>query len=353
MPGLGATGGGKLQLSVGWHESSANRSYVDGRVNKTFTHLWQPRETLSALDVTARYSINRRVSIIASLPIVTNSFSTLLPPTNSAQSLRHYWHANDIGDTVLFGQTYLYDPKSHLFSNVAVGVGIKIPTGNWDIKSIIPNENGLGYSKRAVYPPSIMPGDGGTDIILGINGFRTFRKPLWLRGQTVFASATYLISPRDTNHTASIVQGLGVPLSPGFFNSLTNSVTDSWNMNFGASIKLPHTADKPKLKGLRGRLAFGWEGIPKYDLFGGSNGYRQPGYTISVAPGFTYAHGHGMFICEVPIVFNRYIDPHDTAIPGLPTVSSKGVVTPAAFNSLRNMGLVAPAAISVRYVRTM
>ncbi len=353
MPGLGATGGGKLQVSVGWHQSSANRSYVNGKLNKNFTHLWQPRETLSALDATIRYSVNRRVNITASLPIITNSFSMLTPPTNSLATIRHGWHANGIGDVVLFGQTYLYDPKSHLFSNVVVGVGMKIPTGNWDVKAVIPNENGLGYRRRAVFPPSIMPGDGGTDIILGINGFRTFRKPLWLRGQTVFASASYLISPRDGNGTPSIVQNLGVPLAPGFANSLTNSVTDSWNINFGASVKVPHTADNPKLKGLRGRLAFGWEGIPKYDLFGGSRGYRQPGYTISVNPGFTYAYLRGMFICEVPIVFNRYIDPHDSAIPGLPSGNAAGVVQPAAFNSRRNMGLVAPAAISVRYVHTL
>jgi hypothetical protein len=102
---------------------------------------------------------------------------------------------------------------------------------------------------------------------------------------------------------------------------------------------------------LRGRIAFDYEGIPRHDLFGKSQGFRQPGWTIAVAPGFTYTKGPGMLICEVPINFARFIDANATAVPGLPIMTASGPA-PAPFNPKRNLGLIAPVGISLRYVRT-
>jgi hypothetical protein len=202
---------------------------------------------------------------------------------------------------------------------------------------------------RAIYPPAIMPGDGGTGIIFGINGFKQFRRHF--RGQTVFGSATYLANVRNQNGTASIVSSFGVPLAPQFLNQLTNSVTDSFNVQLGASIKIPKTWDKPKLKGLRGRVTFNCEGIPTHDLFGKSDGYRQPGYIMSVAPGFTYGYGRNLLIAEVPIVFSRYINARRSAIPDL-NQNADGSVTAAPFNPHLNLGMVPAVAVSLRCIRT-
>lgn len=306
---------------------------------------------MSILDVSARYALTKRTSVIASLPIVTNRFSMLFPPLGSPLGVRHGWNANGIGDLSLYTQTYLLNGKEHPFSNVALGLGMKIPTGNWNVQGYLPNENGLGFRERAVYPPAVMPGDGGTAIIVGVSGFKTFRTPQLLRGNTVFYSANYLINPRNTNGTASIIQNLGVPLAPQFLGGLTNSVTDSWNIQVGTSIKLPKTWDKPRWKNLRGRVTYGWQGIPEHDLFGKSGGFRQAGYVMSIAPGATYAYGHGYFIVEVPITFNAYVNPQATAIPGLPVKTPSGL-QPAPFNLNRNLGLIAPVAVAVRYVRS-
>ncbi len=352
MPGLGATGGSKLQVSYGWHYSNSTQSYNKHHVNETFDKAWQPRERQSIMDVTARYAFTRRFSLTATLPIINDQFSTLLPPNGAFKGERYTWNTNNIGDVSLFGSSWLADPVTHLFGNVSAGVGIKIPTGNWNSQAFIPNETGKGASSRTVWPPSIMTGDGGTAIILGTSGFKTLRKPVWLRGDTLFFSASYLINPRDTNGAPSVIQSLGVPLAPQFLTELTNSVTDSWNTQVGMSLKIPRTWDKPKLKGLRGRVAFDWEGIPRHDLFGASQGFRQPGYVLAVAPGATYAHGHGYFIAEVPITYNAYIDPVATAIPGLPTKGPNGQLIPAPFNPRRNIGMIAPLAVTIRYVRT-
>jgi len=302
------------------------------------------------MDVTARYRISPRVSIAVTLPIADNKFSLVLPPDGPGGT-RHNILANGIGDVSIFAQSWLFKPKDHPFANIALGVGIKTPTGRFNVQTNLPNENGLGYMKRVAFPPSIMPGDGGTGIILGVEGFKNIRKPLYLRGQTVFASASYLINPRDTNGTASINQSLGVPLAPNFANSLYNSVTDSYNIQAGASIKLPYTWDKPLVKGLRGRLVWGMQGIPRHDLIGHSDGLRSAGYIMSIAPGMTYAHGNNYYIVEVPITFSRYIYANDTAVAELPIMTPQGP-SPAPLNRTNNLGMVAPVAIAMRYVRT-
>ncbi len=302
------------------------------------------------MDVSMRYQLTKRVSVLGSLPIVFNHYSQLFP-TNGA-GIRQGWSATGIGDTSLYVQRSLFEPRSHPFGNTALGIGIKIPTGSWNLHADLPDETGANYHNRSIYPPAIYPGDGGTGILLGYDTWKILRFPTELRGVTIFSSAMYLINPRDTNGTPSIIQGLGVPLTPNLLNKLTNSVTDSWSMSAGAAIRVPGTWTNPKLKNFRLRAAWHWEGIPTRDLFGRSDGFRQPGYTMSFAPGFTYAIGKHFLSVEVPIVFWRHINPGATYVPGLPVQTPAGP-QPAAFNPNRNLGLVPPVAVAVRYVRSL
>jgi len=283
--------------------------------------------------------------------MVANNFSMLFPPNGPGMGQTSGVNATGLGDISLFTQRYMLNPKDHPFGNVALGIGMKVPTGNDNIQGDLPNLTGTGFMRRAVYPPAIMPGDGGTGIIVGINGYKNIRKNKFLRGNTVFASATYLANPRGVNGTNSIVASEGVPLAPQFLGELKNAVTDSYNAQIGTSFKLPRTWDNPKLKPFRGRLTFNCEGIPDYNLFGRRGGYRQPGYIMSVAPGFTYAKGKDLFICEVPIVFSRYINARKSAIPDL-NLNANGVPIIAPFDPTTQLGMVPAVAISMRYVRS-
>ncbi len=47
------------------------------------------------------------------------------------------------------------------------------------------------------------------------------------------------------------------------------------------------------------------EGVPVRDVFGGSDGFRRPGYGISVDPGILYAHGLYTFSANVPWAVER------------------------------------------------
>ncbi len=350
MPGLGTSGGDKFLLSVGWRAAKSTRSFDGFRNNENISFNWGPHERISIMDVTGRYLLTPRVSLVATLPIVFNSFSMFYPPNGPGQSVRSGADSNGIGDLSLFAQRWMLKPKDHPFGNFAAGIGMKIPTGNYNVQADLPNLTGAGFMQRTFYPPAIMPGDGGTGIIFGVNGWKQLRKGWW-RGNTLFANASYLANPRDTNGTNSIVQSFGVPLAPQFLTELTNSVTDSWNVQAGASIKIPKTWDKPILRGLRGRVTFNWEGIPNHDLFGKSQGYRQPGYIMSVAPGFTYTFRKSIFIAEVPIVFSRYINGTKSAIPDL-NQDANGTVVAAPFTSQTNLGMVPSVAVSLRYAQS-
>ena len=279
-----------------------------------------------------------------------NKFSSRLPPAGTLAD-RYSWHASGIGDLSVYGQCWILDPKEHPFGNLNLGLGIKIPTGSWRVKAAIPDESGENRIGRYVWPPAIMPGDGGTGIIAGFEAFKTLRGLGFLRGQTLFASGSYLSNPRTTNGTPSVIRELGVPLTANFLNAVTNSVPDTYTVQAGVAIKVPGTWDKKRWRGTRFRVVGHWEGLPSRDLIGGNAGFRQPGYALAVGPGLTYAYGRDMWLVDVPIVFNRHINPGKTLLPGLPVQTAAGLA-PGKFNPFRNLGLVAPVSLAVRYVRT-
>lgn len=346
MPGLG-NGGGKFTVSVGWRYAKASRSYFNSRLNHQFTDLWKPVIRLSILDVTARYRVGSRSSIVATMPIVMNHFSMIFPPQSPSRGKRHGWPASGVGDLAIFAQRWMLDPKKHPFGNVALGAGMKLPTGNWDLKALIPDETGRNLSRRAMFPPAIMPGDGGVGVIVGYEAYKVLRAPQFLRQTTLFTSGSYLINPRNTNGTRSIISNLGVPLTGNFLNRLTNSVADGYSLAAGIAWRPPLVWEYPKLRGTRLLAVAKYEGLNSHDLIGENDGFRQPGYALAVGPGFSYSYGKDTFIAEVPIVFNRHINPGATTLPGLPVRNG-----PSAFNPNRQMGLVAPVSLSIRYVHS-
>jgi hypothetical protein len=348
VPGLGDTNK-KFQLSVGWRIASADRSYRDRRLNHDFTRLWDPHERLSIMDVTGLYKVNKRFSLMATMPIVFNKFSMIYPPLGAGRGKHTSSSIEGIGDLSLLAQGWVLDSAKHPFHNVALGVGIKLPTGNWDGHAFLPDETGLNFHRRTAYPPAIMPGDGGVGLLVSTQAFRRLRNTLpIIHGGTVYGSASYLVNGRDTNGTPSMVQSLGVPLNPFFFSRLTNSVTDSYNAQVGIAVKIPKAKKDSILDHSRFRTSINWEGLPPRDLIGGHNGFRQPGYTFSVGPGFTFARKNDYLSIDVPIVFGRHVDPNASLLPGLPV---KGRAAPVGFN--RQMGLIAPLSVVVRYARAI
>lgn len=63
------------------------------------------------------------------------------------------------------------------------------------------------------------------------------------------------------------------------------SVADQYLFRVGAAFPVPRVSGLTFGIGLRG------EGVPATDLIGKSDGFRRPGYAISVEPGIIYSKG--------------------------------------------------------------
>src|ERR1700760_905474 len=107
---------------------------------------------------------------------------------------------------------------------------------------------------------------------------------------TLYASGSYLSNPRETN---------GVPTGRSRPSEAIMSLADQYAYRGGAVMPFPKTNSLVWSFGIRG------EGVPSKDLIGGSEGFRRPGYIISVDPGLIYTKGKNRWTFNLPVPFIR------------------------------------------------
>jgi hypothetical protein len=61
----------------------------------------------------------------------------------------------------------------------------------------------------------------------------------------------------------------------------------------------------PKLRGIAVSLAGRDEGVPARDLIGREDGFRRPGYAVSVEPGLQYGRGRNLWSFSYAIAVHR------------------------------------------------
>jgi len=248
------------------------------------------------------YAVTRQFNLVLSVPIIEASWSIPLPvqPTPGPRSEQN---ARGLGDISLTGRWWVRKTEDHSGGNLSLGLGVKAPTGKYDAADEYPTLSGQNPTVKAV-DQSIQPGDGGWGAIFDIQGFKRL-------GKTVLVgSGTYLANPRGNNGTPSIIVGLGLQGNPSVQDKLVNSVPDQYLVRIGAAYPIGGS-------GLYVSGFFRAEGLPRYDLFGGSHGFRRPGYETSFEPGLTYARGPDSWSLSMPfaLVRDRYPDPY-TGLPG-------------------------------------
>ncbi|MDQ3880320.1 MAG: hypothetical protein M3295_04525 [Chloroflexota bacterium] len=251
-----------------------------------------------AADLTASYAFTERRSVSVGVPFSVASWS-IPSPTGPVPGPRAQQDARGLGDITAMGRMWLLDTRSHTTGNVAVGLGVKVPTGNYDVQDMYPDRNGQNNQLRYV-DQSIQPGDGGWGLMLEAQGFKRLGRA------QVFGSGSYLANPRDTNGTPSLTVARLPPGAspPANSDRLVNSVPDQYVARVGAAVRA------------RGRLglsaAYRVEGQRRYDLIGKSHGFRRPGVAMFVEPGISYSKGVQSFSINVPIAFyrNRKPDPY-------------------------------------------
>lgn len=224
------------------------------------------------------YTINRRWSVSATVPLIYIDRSSLYEH-NRAE--RYHTSSQGLGDVRITGY-YTVLPHSHK-TQLLVGLGVKLPTGNYNYKDEFHKADGI---QTLPVDQSIQPGDGGTGIITEFDFLQKLNSKF-----AIYSTGVYLFNPRNTNGTLRSPNPTdGIPLS----NEM--SVCDQFQVRLGARYSLSN---------FQFALGGRYEGIPSEDIFGDSDGFRRPGRILSVEPSINYVTGKHFIGVNVPIALYR------------------------------------------------
>ena len=77
------------------------------------------------------------------------------------------------------------------------------------------------------------------------------------------------------------------------------SVADQYLLRIGVSAPLA------RQRAVSGSLSARLEGVPVRDVFGSSEGFRRPGYALSIEPGLVFSRGKSAVSVSVPFAWRR------------------------------------------------
>lgn len=298
-----STGGMNCSLESSHHDSSQWMVSFNNRYFTSYKHFVgtvEQEERVNngtevinhnfSTDVFISKNLNSRWSFGINLPLVFNARSSMYEHggNTGGPSARRSTHSSGLGD-VRFGlYRWILDPAKHMKFNMQAGIGLKLATGEYRFQDYFYKND----STRTLGPvdQSIQPGDGGTGITTELNVFWNVATRVNLYGNFY-----YLINPREQNGV-STARG-GVPSATSVLYGMeVMSVPDQWMVRAGVNYYVG-----------RFTTSFGVrrEEIPVYDLVGGSNGFRRPGYVVAVEPGLTYALKKANLYINMPYAVTR------------------------------------------------
>jgi hypothetical protein len=271
-----------LTVTVGYRTYNSFRHYIGTvyQVQRQIDHSAVVNHVdLFNLDLS--YQLTPRVSLIADLPGMTAS--------RAGQGNPNVYRSAGIGDVTIGVETWLWRPPTESHGNIAFSTSLKLPTGYNDAKGTKILSN--GQTMIEPFDESIQPGDGTWGFSLGTEAYR----------ETYFHTVGYftgswLFSPQDTTGVKTFrpAPGEGVV-----------SATDQYLWRGGFSHAVPLPMVKPQLRGLALSIGGRMEGVPVRDAFGSSNGFRRPGYVISIEPGLSYSYRRSMINVSGPWAMER------------------------------------------------
>ncbi|MFQ5652394.1 MAG: hypothetical protein ACE5IY_20885 [bacterium] len=241
----------------------------------------EPRLDVNSFDLSVRYGITRRFSATVTVPFIHSTASVVHPDGTR----RSGGPGAQLGDLRVQGSVWLLDPPTHPNGNVAVSLGVKIPSANEASTGNVFTPSGPVKKPIDI---SQQPGDGGWAILLEGQWFQKVFK-----NTVAYAAGFYLFNPRNTN-------GVEPPQSNAT-NQFFMSVPDQYSARAG--LTLPVWAGRGISLNLGGRV----DGLPVTDVFGSSDGFRRPGYVVFFEPGVTWSPGKNTFNFSAPIAVSRSI----------------------------------------------
>jgi len=255
------------------------------------------------------YSVTDRLSVSANIPFTYNDRSSMYEHYGNAATgnpgrNRFETKSVGLGDARFTANYWILDPLKHPKANVMLGLGIKLPTGNSNVKDVVHRRkaDGSDYTLEKPVDQSIQLGDGAIGYNFEVQGYKLLGTKSLL-----YYNGFYLLSPQNVNETEQFASDRKIT----DLMIRYHSVADQFAARVGVAYDLIPS------KGFQVMLGTRIEGIPSYDLVGGSDGFRRPGYIISIEPGVSYSKSKNMFSLTMPLalVRNRIKSAYDIKDP--------------------------------------
>jgi hypothetical protein len=279
------------QLNTGYRYFKSFRHFVGKEEQKErLEHNTEVINWQHTLNFTLIRQFNSRWSLALDVPVITNRRSSLYEHegNDAGQSGRYSTNSSGIGDARITAYRWLLDPMKSMKANVQLGLGIKLPTGNYRHTDVFVKSDSV--SLRGPVDQSIQLGDGGVGITVELNTFYNFSQRFGLYGNFY-----YLINPREENGV-STSRGSQPNANAIAYKTTTMSVPDQYMIRAGGNV----FAGK-----FGGSLGMRMECIPSSDLIGGDEGFRRPGYVLAVEPGINYRFKRFTAFATVPVAVER------------------------------------------------
>ncbi|HUQ20797.1 MAG TPA: hypothetical protein VM099_14365 [Gemmatimonadaceae bacterium] len=268
------------QLTLAYRRLVSNEWFVGKEENSALAPGGSsPVFKINTLVADVSYSLSDRYRLRLSVPVSSGSLSRTWP-----DKAVHEQTATGLGDVSISGEAWALRPRTHERGNIAVSIGVKLPTGSHTAASQFYTAAG-----PVDFPAdqTIQPGDGGWAVILQTRGFRQLTERL-----NGYGFASYMVSPKSRSDVEWIPQ-----------SSRYWSVPDVYSARAGvAFLALP---DQDLTVSLGARV----DGIPIHDLIGGGDDetIKRTAYVIFADPGVSWSRGRNILTLSVPyrVAVNR------------------------------------------------
>ena len=232
------------------------------------------------------YSINSRWSASVSIPFIYIDRSSLYEHSGNSGG-RFHTQSKGLGD--IRATAYYNTTPAYHNGHFVLGLGFKAPTGNYNTKGYFHKPEGLTLLP---VDQSIQLGDGGWGLITEID----FSHKIYGKFSS-YVNAMYMFNPRNTNGVLRRPTPYTIPVTNEPI-PLSNemSVSDQYFWRAGAQFIT---------NGIQASIGARMECIPSEDILGKTDGFRRPGYVISIEPAFFYTTGQHAFGVNFPIAVER------------------------------------------------
>ncbi len=288
---------GQWQVSLGARTFNSHRHFVGTEYQEQrLKNDTEVKNYSQGVDIGITYSVTDRLSVSLNIPLANNvrdsKYEHYGNGTTAAPTPYFSTKSSGLGDVRLGVNYWLLDPLKSMNGNVSLGLGVKAPTGNSNVQDGFHklDKEGKDYLLTKAVDQSIQLGDGGWGVNIEIQGYqKLFSKA------SLYYNGFYLFNPRNVNNTynSNLQDNVQNPIT------VKHSVSDQFAARTGVAYALI-----PK-HGIAVSLGGRIEGVPSEDVFGLSEGFRRPGYIISIEPGLSYMNKNNTFALNVPIATTR------------------------------------------------